>query len=123
MFESQSVNGECIYYVKLHQTQTGIWKYVIVDDYIPVIINKKLGLGERYLPVNVHPAFLNVGAVGGRMEIWPFLLQKALAKYYSNYDSLGNGNTLDFMEEVASVFLESVRVKDNLERVGKLMRN
>ena len=27
----------------MHQTQTNIWKYLLVDDYIPVVINNKLG--------------------------------------------------------------------------------
>lgn len=64
MFESQHVNSEGIYYVKIHQTQQNIWKYVIIDDYIPVIINKKIAISERYLPENVYPAFLNVQSYG-----------------------------------------------------------
>jgi hypothetical protein len=88
-------------------TQQNIWKYVIIDDYIPVIINKKLPQSERYLPDNVFPAFLNVHSSGNLLEIWPFLLQKAYAKYYSTYDSLANGFIYDFIEEIAGVFLES----------------
>lgn len=42
MFEGQKVNESGIYYVKLHMTQQSIWKYVIIDDYVPVIVNKKL---------------------------------------------------------------------------------
>jgi len=42
MFESQQVNKEGMYCVKIYQTQLNIWKYVVVDDYIPVIVNKKL---------------------------------------------------------------------------------
>ncbi len=97
MFESQVVNGECVYYVKIYQTQTNIWKYVVIDDYIPVIVNKRLGTSERYLPENVHPAFLGVSGKGNIIEIWPFLLQKAYAKYYSTYDTLANGNSYDFL--------------------------
>lgn len=39
-------------------TQQNIWKYVIIDDYVPVIVNNKLNLSNRYLPENIHPAFL-----------------------------------------------------------------
>lgn len=49
MFESQEVNKQGIYYVKIHQTQTNIWKYVIVDDYIPVITKKKNGKVDKSL--------------------------------------------------------------------------
>lgn len=63
MFESQSVSKEGIYRVKIHQTQTNIWKYVVVDDFVPVIVNKRLPVTERYRPGNVRPAFLDVDAV------------------------------------------------------------
>ena len=49
IFEDQEVNKNCLYRVRIHQTQTSIWKYVIIDDYIPVIVNSKLGKAERYL--------------------------------------------------------------------------
>ena len=67
MFESQEVNSQGIYYVKIHQTQTNIWKYVIIDDYIPVIVNTKLEMKERYLYKNVHPAFLNVYGLSNKL--------------------------------------------------------
>ncbi len=60
MFESQKMTKTGLYYVKIHQTQTNIWKYIIIDDFIPVIVNKQFGMEERYLPGNVIPAFLNV---------------------------------------------------------------
>ena len=44
-FEYQSVSKEGIYFVKMHQTQLNQWKYVIVDDWVPVIVslNKRGG--------------------------------------------------------------------------------
>ena len=60
MFEDQEVNKNCLYRVRIHQTQTNIWKYIIIDDYIPVIVNSKLSKTERYLSQNVRPAFLEV---------------------------------------------------------------
>ncbi len=41
MFESQLVNKKGLYYVKIRQTQTNMWKYITIDDYIPVVVNKK----------------------------------------------------------------------------------
>jgi len=48
IFEEQKVFGLCIYYLRINHD--GIWKYVLVDDYIPVV---KEG--------NIHvPAFMRV---------------------------------------------------------------
>lgn len=64
----------------------GIWKYVLVDDFIPVY-----QIGSNFVPV-----FLNIQSENSDfVTIWPFLLQKAMAKIFTNYeclfnDSLGN---------------------------------
>lgn len=55
-FEGQKICKEGIYYVKIHQTQTNHWKYVIVDDFIPVIVSNK-GFDQGRI---IKPAFLNV---------------------------------------------------------------
>ena len=74
-----------------------------------MVINTRLGEKERYESRNVRPAFLDVTSrKDGVVEIWPFLLQKAFAKYYSTYDSLANGNTIDFLEEVTAEFSETI---------------
>jgi hypothetical protein len=39
IFEDQKLLGLCIYYLRINQD--GIWKYSIIDDHIPVIINEK----------------------------------------------------------------------------------
>jgi len=104
-------------------TQQSIWKYVIIDDYIPVIINKRLPLPERHLPENVVPAFLSVHSMDNRVDIWPFLLQKAYAKYYSTYDSLANGNIYDFVEEISGVFLQKQPFSQQIDQVLNLIRN
>jgi hypothetical protein len=104
-------------------TQQSIWKYVIIDDYIPVIINKRVPLHDRYLPENVVPAFLNVHSYDNRVDIWPFLLQKAYAKYYSTYDSLANGNIYDFVEEISGVFMQTLPISQQIDKVLELVRN
>ena len=115
MFECQKVNKEGMYLVKIYQTQLNIWKYVPVDDYVPVVIDKRLPLSERYSEANVHPAFLKVDKTAGPVELWPFLLQKAYAKYYSTYDSLANGNPYDFLEEITGSFLSSAPTVESHE--------
>lgn len=84
---------------------------MVIDDYIPVIVNKKLGQRERYSPENVFPAFLGLHPQGNTVELWPFLLQKAFAKYYSTYDSLANGNSYDFLEEITGTFMERLKIQ------------
>lgn len=77
IFENQRYSRHGIYYVRLNHG--GIWKYVIVDDHIPV-----KNVGRSYIPV-----FLNIKPTKSNYyELWPFLLQKALAKLYSAYEAL-----------------------------------
>ena len=98
-FDSQKVEERGVYYVKVHHTQTRMWKYVIVDDYVPVEVQ-----GGKV----VRPLFLDVEVDNNCVEIWPFLIEKAYAKYYSTYDSLGKGNVLDFLEEVTGNFYQTL---------------
>lgn len=123
MFEGQGVSPEGIYFVKIHMTQQSIWKYVIIDDYVPVLVNKRLPIAQRYEPSNLHPAFLSVLPSDGPIELWPFLLQKAYAKYYSTFDSLANGSLYDFVEEVTGSFLETIHTNAPLEKLVNIMRN
>lgn len=81
MFECQSFNQHGIYYIKINQNNT--WKYIIVDDYVPVY----------YVEKKPYPAFLSIMTQNhNHVQLWPFLLQKAYAKYYSNYECLDYGN-------------------------------
>jgi len=44
---------------------------------------------------------MNVQAVNGEtVNIWPFLIEKAFANYYSCYENLCFGNSLDFLSEL-----------------------
>jgi hypothetical protein len=54
-----------------------VWKYVIVDDYIPV--SEVAGV--------LQPSFLGCVQIepNEQLEIWPFILEKAYANYYANY--------------------------------------
>lgn len=55
----------------------------MIDDYVPVCESEGQWI----------PAFLDVSCNNpNSIQIWPFLLQKAFAKYYSNYECLELGN-------------------------------
>lgn len=49
----------------------------------------------------MRPAFVDVKTdQGNALELWPFLLEKAYSYYYSAYELLQFGNTVDFMSEI-----------------------
>jgi hypothetical protein len=52
IFEKQTINQYGIYIVKIFQES--VWKYIFIDDYIPVIKNRN-GIFE--------PAFVNVRTI------------------------------------------------------------
>lgn len=101
IFEEQTINQFGIYLVKIYQES--IWKYIIVDDYIPVFKGQD---GK------IKPAYLNVRVANhGPIDIWPFLLEKAYANYYSSYEALHYGNIVDFVEELTGVPSEKIKLK------------
>ncbi len=55
-FENQTLCSEGIYFIKMHQTQTNQWRYVIVDDFVPVVVSNRIeDLGKV-----IKPGFLDV---------------------------------------------------------------
>lgn len=60
----------------------------------------------------MRPAYLDVRVPhGAPIDIWPFLLEKAYANYYSSYEALQSGNIVDFIEELAGTPSEKIRLK------------
>ena len=109
LFETTEINQFGVYMVKIFQEN--VWKYVIVDDNIPVMASE-----DGYL----EPVFLNIAdeeekETKGPLEIWPFLLEKAYANYYANYESLHYGNTIDLLEEVTGLSCERFQYVPNLK--------
>lgn len=57
------------------------------------------------------------------------MIQKALAKYYSTFDSLMKGNVLDFLEEVTGEFYETIpldlneKAQTNSRDIEALIKN
>ena len=95
IFEEQTYNRHGVYYLRLNHE--GIWKYIVIDDYIPVIRTKK----------EIIPLFLGVRPPKSKyIELWPFLLQKALAKIYACYEALMNDNAQSFIQELTGIVPE-----------------
>ena len=78
-FEDQVINDKGIYFVKI--CQDGVWRYIILDDFMPCSVDVK-GKGYR-------PSFLGVDEYEkNKIDIWPLLIIKALAKIYTTYQSI-----------------------------------
>jgi hypothetical protein len=75
LFENQELNVSGVYYVYL--CKDGVWRYVVVDDYLPV----KSLLKRTLLHLHTVPK-------NGVYEVWPCLVEKALAKIYGTYQDL-----------------------------------
>jgi hypothetical protein len=78
LFGEQEANESGIYRISL--CRDGVWRYVIVDDFVPV----KATLNRKYL------FFLRSKEVDGSVEIWPALVEKAIAKIYGTYLDLAS---------------------------------
>lgn len=101
IFEDQEVNPYGIYILKIYQEN--VWKYIIIDDYIPVVKNKN-GI--------IEPAFINVHVPkDDPVDIWPFLLEKAYANYYSRYEALQHGHIVEFAEEISGSPSRKIQLK------------
>ncbi|CAB9519809.1 Calpain-type cysteine protease DEK1 [Seminavis robusta] len=66
--------------------RAGVWKYVVVDDYLPVC-DKSL-----------KPMFATNKQEDN--ELWVAILEKAFAKVYGSYGNLQNGRTLQAVTEM-----------------------
>lgn len=100
---------------------------IIVDDYIPVLeisqavyqpiftdIQSKRNIGNgiqsksikfRRTDNTYHNVSRKVPS-SEPVEIWMYLIEKALAKVYSSYESLMNGNFFDLLTELTGYDME-----------------
>lgn len=116
IFEDQKVNEFGIYYAKIFQNN--VWKYMIVDDNIPVL--------EVEGKAKVQPVFMTCEESPNSqepLEIWPFILEKALAKYYSSYEALQSGNIFDFLEELTNKTCDQYDLENNKEDLKQVFTN
>ena len=103
IFEGQTYNRHGLYYLRLNHE--GIWKYMVIDDYIPVQRTKK----------EIIPLFLGVRPPKSKyVELWPFLLQKALAKFYACYEALMSDNAYNFIQELTGIVPETLSAHNPL---------
>jgi hypothetical protein len=70
-----------------------------------------------------NPVFVGVdpGKLGRPVEIWPMLLQKALAKMYSTYESLFHESVENLMQELTGVLLQRIQFNRDPNESGELM--
>lgn len=61
----------------MHLCKDGVWRYVTVDDYLPVKIMAKRSL-----------LFLHTMPRTNIIEFWPSIVEKALAKVYGTYQDI-----------------------------------
>lgn len=50
------------------------------------------------------------------VDIWPFLLEKAYANYYSRYEALQHGNVVEFAEEISGSPSRKIQLKSESNR-------
>jgi hypothetical protein len=107
IFEEQSYNDCGLYLLKIFQQNN--WKSIILDDFAPV--RSKLSEGMKEVPV-----FIDAKTGNGCIEIWPFLLLKAFANYYSTYEMMNTGNLIDFLNELTGCVPLEFPLKKNVEK-------
>jgi hypothetical protein len=65
-----------MYYVSL--CKDGVWRYVIVDDFLPIRVNKKK-----------HLLFIHTtNQYEHEYEVWAAIIEKAVAKIYGTYEDI-----------------------------------
>ena len=63
------------------------------------------------------PAFARVQKEKeGKLELWPFLLEKAYAYYYSAYELTTFANTIDFLSELMGLSPLEIPLKKRSEK-------
>lgn len=83
---------------------------------------KQDGKVKKYEPVFMECHKINNKS--SEIEIWPFLLQKAYAKYYGTYESLKSVEEVDFLEELTGCPTEVLDVKtENMGRITEEIKN
>jgi hypothetical protein len=82
----QLYNVYGVYMIQLNDD--GVLKQVVIDDYVPCVQVQ----GDLYEPV-----FSKGRPVGKKIELWPILVVKALAKHLGSYENLLNGSVFDLM--------------------------
>jgi len=83
LFVDQKISRKGQYSVRI--CQDGVWKSVIIDDFVPCV---KQGKGY-------NGAFLKCEGM-----VWPVLLEKTLAKIYRSYESLEKGDSGETLRDL-----------------------
>ena len=86
LLETQKINKKGAYFVKI--CQDGVWRYVVIDDFLPCIKEKD----------SISSAFIKV-----ERNVWPLLIEKALAKIYHSFQSLELGNSIETLRDLTGI--------------------
>ena len=85
-----------LYLLKIFQQSN--WKTIILDDFVPFKpkrVEDKTKEVPAFIHVKANPEF--------SLELWPLLLLKAFANYYSAYEMIASGNLIDFLSELTGL--------------------
>lgn len=106
LFGEQTPNKEGCYHVMLNIR--GIWRAVVIDDFIPVIKETKDDDPEI--------AFLNPVHKGhsSKVDLWFLLIEKAWAKVFHRYEALEKGNTATLLRDLTG----APSLELNMEEIG-----
>lgn len=91
LFNDQNYNEIGCYYVRI--CQDGVWRFIIIDDYIPINLN------DEKRPAFIGPRFANQ-----EIEIYAMLLEKAYSKIFSGYQNIEWGNVADCIQDLTGNF-------------------
>lgn len=84
LFSNDVVSQRGVYGVWLNKD--GVWQEILVDDAVPVILCND---GVRF-----------AGTQSRDKEMWPLLLEKAYAKAWGGYNTLGGGNPFNTLRDL-----------------------
>lgn len=77
--------------------QTGVWRYILIDDCIPVINN--------------NPAFLQPRFINKNVEVYGLLIEKAFAKIYGGYQNIEHGSAIETLQELTGNYIYNTIIK------------
>jgi hypothetical protein len=80
--------------VKIFQQNN--WKSIILDDFIPINVQASSERPQTPFLIDVQPQT-------DFLEVWPFLVLKALSNYYSAYELMMYGNVIDLLNELTGL--------------------
>ena len=92
LYLNTSFNPSGAYLIKL--CKDGLWKYIIIDDFLPCAQNKRIAYAQPK-----------------RKQLWVPLIEKALAKCYGSYESIASGQIYDGLSILTGMPVEKIDLR------------